>query len=134
LIPWKSLEDAAKEARSAAYAPYSKYPVGAALLGEDGVIYRGANIENASYGLCLCAERAAIAHAVNAGVKRFEALVVATRGPMPAAPCGLCRQVLVEFPPSFPVRCITADGDASIETDVSSLQPHAFGKQYLNDD
>lgn len=134
MIDWESLEDAAREARSVAYAPYSKYCVGAALLGEDGVVYRGANIENASYGLSLCAERAAVAHAVNAGVKRFKALVVATRGPAPAAPCGLCRQVLVEFPPSFPVRCITADSDACIETDVSSLQPHAFGSQYLSDD
>ena len=134
MIDWDSLEDAAREVRGAAYAPYSKYRVGAALLGEDGVVYRGANIENASYGLCLCAERAAVAQAVNAGVMRFTALVVATQGPVPAAPCGLCRQVLVEFPPSFPVRCITADGDARIETDVSSLQPHAFGRQYLSDD
>lgn len=132
MIDWDALEDAARQAREAAYAPYSGYRVGAALLGEDGVVYRGANIENASYGLCLCAERSAVAAAVNAGVKRFSALVVVTQGALPAAPCGMCRQVLVEFPPGFPVRCITTGSEAIIETDVGSLQPHAFDSSYLD--
>lgn len=131
MIDWGALEAAALEARHMAYAPYSHYLVGAALLGEDGVVYRGANIENASYGLSLCAERAAVAHAVNRGVRSFRALVVATEGDKPAAPCGMCRQVLLEFRPSFPVRCITADGDARIETTTATLLPHAFDESYL---
>jgi len=133
-IDWPALEKAALEARERAYAPYSDYHVGAALLAMDGTIYRGANVENASYGLYLCAERSAIATAVVEGVTQFRAIVVATRGPRAAAPCGMCRQVLVEFSPSFPVRCITATGEVSLDTDVATLQPHAFGPSYLNDD
>ncbi len=132
-IDWPALEAAALEARDKAYAPYSGYRVGAALLAPDGTIYRGANVENASYGLCLCAERSAIAAAVVDGVTNFRGLVVATRGPVAAAPCGMCRQVLVEFAPSFPVRCITASGDVSLATDVATLQPHPFGPSYLDD-
>lgn len=131
-IDWERLEAAALEARGHAYAPYSKYRVGAALLGEDGVVYPGANVENASYGLCLCAERAASAKAVNVGVRAFLALVVVTEGPQAAAPCGMCRQVLAEVGPSFPVRCISLTGH-TIETSVAELLPHAFDKGYLDD-
>ncbi|MBX3275067.1 MAG: cytidine deaminase [Sandaracinaceae bacterium] len=134
MIDWDALEAAALEVRERAYAPYSRYRVGAALLAEDGTIFRGANVENASYGLCLCAERAAVAAAVAAGATRFSAIVVATAGPAPAAPCGMCRQVLVEFAPSFPVRCVAASGGARLETDVASLQPHAFDGSYLGAD
>ena len=129
---WRSLTEAALEARENAYAPYSRYRVGAALLSSAGVIYRGANVENASYGLCLCAERSAVAAAVVDGAQEFVAIVVATRGPVAAAPCGMCRQVLVEFGPTFPVRCITEAGEISLEIDVASLQPHAFGPGYLD--
>ena len=129
-IDWVALEAAAREVRENAYAPYSSYFVGAALLGEDGVIYRGANVENASYGLCLCAERAAIGTAVANGVRAYRALVVVTQGPKPAAPCGMCRQVLAETGPSFPIRCISVDGD-QIETSVRELLPHAFDSAYL---
>lgn len=131
-IDWGALERAAVAARARAYAPYSKYHVGAALLGENGTIFTGANVENASYGLCLCAERSAIACAIDAGVRRFAAIVVATGGPRAAAPCGMCRQVLAEFPPSFPVLCVSDGGDR-LETSVEELLPHPFGPSYFDE-
>lgn len=131
MIDWDALEREAVAARSRAYAPYSRYTVGAALLGEDDRVYSGANVENASYGLCLCAERSAVAGAINAGVRRFRAIVIASGGPRAASPCGMCRQVLAEFPPSFPVRCISDEGDR-IDTSVAELLPHAFGPSYLD--
>lgn len=131
-VDWATLEATAHDARIGAYAPYSNYQVGAALLGEDGRVYPGANVENASYGLCLCAERAASAKAINAGVRRFLALVVVTEGPRAAAPCGMCRQVLAEVGPSFPIRCVSLTGDV-LETSVAELLPHAFDKGYLDD-
>ncbi|HEY8432574.1 MAG TPA: cytidine deaminase [Sandaracinaceae bacterium] len=131
-VDWQALEREALAARARAHAPYSKYRVGAALLGEDGRIYTGANVENASYGLSLCAERSAIARAIDAGVRRFRAIVVATGGARAAAPCGMCRQVLAEFPPSFPVRCVSDGGDR-MDTTVEELLPHAFGPSYLDE-
>lgn len=132
MIDWDALEAAASEARSRAYAPYSGYAVGAALLGDDGRVFVGVNVENASYGLTLCAERSAVAAAVAAGVRRFQAIVVATGGPRAGAPCGMCRQVLAELGPSFPVRCISDQGDR-LETSVAELLPHPFGPSYLDD-
>jgi cytidine deaminase len=129
-IDWESLRRAAFEARLNAYAPYSGFAVGAALLAEDGRIFTGANVENASYGLCQCAERSAIGAAITAGVRRFAALVIASPGTVPATPCGACRQVLAEFPPSFPVRSYADYGEPLI-SDVSSLLPGAFGPSVL---
>lgn len=134
MIDWDALTQAALDARDLAYAPYSGYRVGAALLTDDGAVFTGANLENASYGLCLCAERVAMARALMEGARGFAALVVATEGPEPAAPCGMCRQVLVEHAMGIPVRCVAAAGDAVIDTDVSSLQPHAFDASFLDDD
>ncbi len=131
-VDWDALEAAAAAARERAYAPYSGYRVGAALLGEDGAIYVGQNVENASYGLSLCAERAAVATAIGAGVRRFLALVVTTQGARPAAPCGMCRQVLAEFAPPFDVRCVSVDG-GRLDTSVRELLPHAFSGAYLDD-
>ncbi len=131
-IDWDALTREATLARERAYAPYSRYTVGAALLGDDERIYSGANVENASYGICLCAERSAVAAAVNAKVQRFRAAVVATGGKRAAAPCGICRQVLAEFPPSFPVRCVSDGGDV-IDTSVAELLPYPFGPSYLNE-
>lgn len=125
-IDWDRLFSAACAARENAYAPYSRYRVGAALLTSDGRVVGGANVENASYGLCHCAERNAIGTAVAEGVRRFEALVVVTQSSPPAMPCGMCRQVLSEFPPSFPVRAYALDG-MFVETEVAALLPHAFG-------
>ena len=134
MIDWDALTQAALDARALAYAPYSGYRVGAALLSDDGAVFTGANLENASYGLCLCAERVAMARALMEGAKGFTAICVATQGPSPGTPCGMCRQVLAEHAPGIPVRCVTADADAVIDTDVSSLLPHAFDSSFLDDD
>lgn len=130
-IDWAALEDASREARERAYAPYSGYRVGAALLADDGRVFLGANVENASYGLCQCAERSAIGAAVVAGARRFRAICIATGGEQPATPCGMCRQVLAEFPPSFPVRCVSAGG-GRVDSDTAALLPLGFGPAVLD--
>src|SRR5476651_2485599 len=95
----RRLEKAARDAVKACYAPYSKYRVGAAVLAGSGKIYPGCNVENASYGLCNCAERTAIFTAVAAGERKLTAVVVYTPTPLPTMPCGACRQVINEFGP-----------------------------------
>lgn len=127
---WERLVDAARAVRAHAYAPYSRYLVGAALLDERGRVYVGANVENASYGLTLCAERSALAAAVADGARRFVGLALMTEGDAPATPCGACRQVLAEFPPSFPVRCLTTSG-ARLDSSVEALLPLGFGPERL---
>ena len=105
---WNTLEASAQSAAQAAYAPYSKYHVGAALLTENENVYTGCNVENASYGLTMCAERTAVFKAVTDGQTKFKALVIAGgTDSAPAFPCGACLQVLSEFcTPAFPIRCI----------------------------
>lgn len=117
---------AAIAVREQAYAPYSQFPVGAALLGKGGTVYTGVNVENASYGLTNCAERVALASAVTAGERTFEALVVASPGG--ASPCGACRQVLLEFSQKLPVWVIdTTDQNEVTELDLETLLPEPFG-------
>jgi cytidine deaminase len=94
---WRALVAAATRARDRAYAPYSDYRVGAAVLAPDGAIFAGCNVENASYGLALCAERSAVAHLIAAGQSRIAAIAIVTGGPEPGRPCGLCRQTMSEF-------------------------------------
>jgi cytidine deaminase len=94
---WCALVQAAAKARDRAYAPYSDYRVGAAVLAPNGAIFAGCNVENASYGLALCAERSAVAHLIAAGENRIVAVAVVTAGPEPGRPCGMCRQTLSEF-------------------------------------
>lgn len=124
-IDWSILQERARLVADAAYAPYSRFHVGAALLAEDGRIFTGCNVENASFGLTICAERNAVFAAVAAGAKRFSALVVVTSSALPVSPCGACRQVLHEFAPSFPVRCYGQAGEELI-TSCEELLPHAF--------
>jgi len=94
---WDALLDAAWKARDHAYAPYSKFAVGAALIADDGQIFTGCNVENLSFGLTICAERVAIGAAVAAGVRSFSGIAVVADTQVPVSPCGACRQVLVEF-------------------------------------
>jgi len=116
---------AAREARHRAYAPYSGYAVGAAVYCEDGRIFTGANVENASYGLTVCAERVAIFRAVSEGARRIRALAVVT--PDGGTPCGACRQVLAEFAnEDLIVWCASEEGTDLQEYSFSELLPHAF--------
>jgi cytidine deaminase len=124
---------AARAARKLAYAPYSNFQVGAALLTEDGTVVTGANVENASYGLSICAERVAVFAAVAAGHRRFTAIAVAVNGAEPGSPCGACRQVLNEFPagPDLQVVCAGDQGDQVEITTLGALLPGAFGPARL---
>jgi cytidine deaminase len=123
------LISAARSAQSRAYAPYSKFRVGAALEAADGSVFTGCNVENASYGLTICAERAAICAAVSAGAHTFRRAVVVSDVDPPAAPCGACRQVLAEFGLDLPI-----DGVGSKRTTtwrLADLLPSAFGPEQL---
>ena len=123
----EKLAGMAIEASAKAYAPYSKFKVGAALLAEDGRIFTGCNVENASYGLTNCAERTAVFKGVSEGAMRFTALAVAGGEGEVAMPCGACRQVLAEFlPPEAPVRCVTLDGAVVRDFTVGALLPGTF--------
>lgn len=121
---------AAREARRRAYAPYSRFTVGAAVLA-GGAVHAGANVENASYGLTLCAERAAVAAAIASGARRLDAVAVASGTAEPTPPCGMCLQTLAEFAgPSLPVVLVGARG-ARVETRLGELLPRAFSKDFL---
>lgn len=123
----------AKEAMNFAYVPYSKFEVGAALLTEDDKVYRGANIENAAYSLCNCAERTALFKAYSEGDKSFKALAVVADTKRPVPPCGACRQVISELcPPSMPVILTNLNGDV-LELTVKELLPGAFSPEDLNE-
>jgi cytidine deaminase len=116
---------AAIDVRSRAYAPYSKFPVGAALLGETGQIFTGCNVENASFGLTICAERAAVLAAVSSGCRKFAGLALATAGAH--APCGACRQVLSEFADDLPIILLDPSDAARVtKVRLAELLPKRF--------
>lgn len=119
---WDQLVAAAWQAREVAYAPYSKFAVGAALLATDGRIFLGCNVENISYGLTNCAERVAIGAAVAAGARKFVAVAVVADTGVPISPCGACRQVLAEF--GVP-RVILASKRERLEFELDELLPRA---------
>jgi cytidine deaminase len=125
MIDLDELIKVARDARTRAYAPYSRYHVGAAVLGDNGNIYWGANVENASYGLALCAERVAIAQAILDGAKSLKAAAVVTSTSPPAAPCGACRQSFAEFALDLPLVLVNDAGER-VETALVDLLPRAF--------
>jgi cytidine deaminase len=120
------LERLARRAAKTSYSPYSKFAVGAAVLTGSGKVYTGCNVENASYGLCNCAERTAIFSAVAAGERKIKCVVVYTPTTSATPPCGACRQVINEFGPQARVVSI-CDSDDRIETSLDALLPAAFG-------
>lgn len=121
----EALLSAAVQASETAYAPYSKFRVGAALLGKNDVIYRGVNVENASYGLTICAERSAVFNAISDGERQFDLIAVASPGGV--APCGACRQVLHEFAPDIKIFLVDTSGEKPVtELSLNVLLPHAF--------
>ncbi len=119
------LTAAACRARERAYAPYSDFAVGAAVRCADGRVFEGCNIENASYGLTICAERVALFAAVAAGCRQIDAIAIAGPGAEPVSPCGACRQVMVELAPDATV--IMAGEEGRRVRRVTDLMPEAFG-------
>ncbi|MCM3797107.1 cytidine deaminase [Caldibacillus thermoamylovorans] len=129
----EQLIEEAKEARKQAYVPYSKFAVGAALLTENGKVYRGCNIENAAYSMANCAERTAFFKAISEGEKNFKLLAVVADTDRPCSPCGACRQVISEFcPPDMKVVLTNLKGDL-LETTVIELLPGAFNAGDLHE-
>ena len=113
-----------------AYIPYSRFPVGAALECEDGTVFTGCNIENASYGLAICAERTAAVKAVSEGHTRFKRIVIAGRSDDYCYPCGACRQFLYEFGPDMEVICLNKNGEAR-SMNIKELLPCGFDRTWL---
>jgi cytidine deaminase len=132
-IPESTLRELIARARSAserAYCPYSRFPVGAAVLTSSGEMFVGCNVENASYGLTICAERNAVFAMVAAGARDITAVAIHTPTDAPSGPCGACRQVIHEFGPDARVVCVS-DGPDRIDVRLSELMPAAFGPHSL---
>jgi cytidine deaminase len=121
----EALVTAAREVRARAHAPYSGFRVGAALVTASGEVFTGANVENASLGLTLCAERSAVVAAVSAGHREFTRVVIVTERPEPIQPCGACRQFLAEFAPDLAVTTVGESGDQAT-TSLADLLPGQF--------
>jgi cytidine deaminase len=130
VTPTDALPDHARAAAARAYAPYSHFRVGAALVARSGAVFAGCNVENASYGLTVCAERSAVFQMVAGGETAFDRIVIYTPTATPTAPCGACRQVLNEFNPDAEVLCV-CDGPELIRSTVRGLLPAAFGPANL---
>jgi cytidine deaminase len=125
MIDWNRLIESARTAQANAYARFSNFKVGAALLASDGVVFTGCNVENSSYGLTMCAERTALFNAVSSGKRQFVALAVYTESTPPARPCGACRQALFEFCPEIEIACVNSEG-AIDKFNLRNLLPEGF--------
>lgn len=120
----------ARDARKFSYAPYSHLHIGAAVLGKNGAIFKGCNIENMSYGVTMCAERVAIFNAISSGVPEIEALAISCEGEELCYPCGACRQVISEFSKNALI-IIGADGGKYVTESIEELLPRGFSSQKL---
>lgn len=128
----RALFEAAEAVRARAYAPYSGFSVGAAILADDGRVYAGCNVENAAYPVGNCAEPSAIAAMLAGGGKRIEKIFVTGPGAMPVTPCGGCRQRIREFASdATPVICLGVEGEPLFTT-LGALLPHSFGPEFLD--
>ena len=128
--PPEDLLSAAILARQKAYAPYSGFKVGAALRGSFGELFSGCNVENASYGLTLCAERTTVCTAVAAGIRTFTQMVIAANSETPCPPCGACRQFLFEFAPNLELWVANLSGEMKFHR-LCDLLPEAFGPAFI---
>ena len=126
----QALVEQARAMQAFSYAPYSNFPVGAALECEDGRVFLGCNVENAAYGSSICAERVALVKAISEGVRNFSRIAIVGSSSAPAWPCGECRQVLSEFSPSMQVLAADHHGNYE-ESTLDALLPHSFGPQTL---
>ena len=131
-MTYEKLIQMAQEAAAFAYAPYSNFAVGAALLCEDGTVYTGCNVENASFGAGICAERVALCKAVSEGKRKFSVLAVAAPGEAYGTPCGICRQMLWEFAKEILILCANKEGTYVIHP-LKDLLPFAFEEANLGD-
>lgn len=125
MIDWEKLIAAARNVRENAYAKFSGFEVGAALLTEDGEIVTGCNVENSSFGLTMCAERTAAFKAVSEGYRKFVAIAIVSKAEPPARPCGACRQVLYEFNPDLEIACANSNGTVD-KFNLKDLLPEGF--------
>jgi len=121
----KELIKKADTVKENAYVPYSGFPVGAALMSKDGTVFTGCNVENATFGATICAERTAITKAVSEGHKQFSRIAIISEATDYCLPCGICRQVLMEFSPDIELLCAKADGSYESYR-LEELLPHAF--------
>ena len=126
----EELKQAAQTMLERSYAPYSRFPVGAALECEDGTVFTGCNVENAAYPAGICAERNAVFHAVAEGHTRFRRIVIAGKSRDFCVPCGMCRQVMREFSRDLEIICLNASGEERSFT-LDALLPHGFGPEFL---